>query len=253
MDAWVVVPIVVVVVLFVLYLSQTAARLDRLHHRVDTSWRPCRPSSWTGPTRSSPWPVLGASTLDQRAARGCCRQCPGAGAGQRSGVHLARCSAESALTSALEATFTDPQVVDELMEQPDGQRIVNDSDRHHPEGRLVATLPQRCSTGYGRGPPAATCQTAAPGRFGHPSAHRRTRRRSATCSAHTLTFTGLGKRSRWPWVHPLGMSTWVRVGTVVDLHRMYRSPRRRGPLHGALQDLRRAVRHARRSRAHRWH
>ena len=39
---------------------------------------------------------------------------------------LARCSAESALTSALEATFTDPQVVDELMEQPDGQRIVND-------------------------------------------------------------------------------------------------------------------------------
>ena len=64
--------------------------------------------------------------LDQRAARGCCRQCPGAGAGQRSGVHLARCSAESALTSALEATFTDPQVVDELMEQPDGQRIVND-------------------------------------------------------------------------------------------------------------------------------
>ncbi|MBK9434223.1 MAG: hypothetical protein IPN52_03560 [Micrococcales bacterium] len=127
MDAWVVVLIVVVVVLFVLYLSQTAARLDRLHHRVDTSLATLQAQfmdranevlSLASSGRLDPsTSVLLADAADNALAQA---------RASEAGFTLARCSAESALTSALEATFTDPQVVDELMEQPDGQRIVND-------------------------------------------------------------------------------------------------------------------------------
>jgi hypothetical protein len=118
---------VAVVVVLVLYLSQTAARLDRLHHRVDTSRaalqgqlldRANEVLSLASSGRLDPsTSVLLADAADNALAQ--------ARVGDAQFTR-ARCAAESALTAALEATFTDQELVTDLLEQPDGQRTVDE-------------------------------------------------------------------------------------------------------------------------------
>lgn len=126
MSGWLVFA-VVVIILFVLYLSQTAARMDRLHHRVDTSRaalqgqlmdRANKVLSLASSGRLDPaTSVLLADAADSALAQA---------RGSDAAFNRERCAAESALTGALEATLSDPQIVAELAEQPDGQRTVDD-------------------------------------------------------------------------------------------------------------------------------
>lgn len=127
MDGWAVLLTVALVGLFVLYLSQTAARLDRLHHRVDVSRtalqgqlmdRANEVLSLASSGRLDPSSsVLLADAADCALARARASDAE---------FSRARCAAESALTGALEATFAYPQVVVELADQPDGQRTVDE-------------------------------------------------------------------------------------------------------------------------------
>jgi hypothetical protein len=118
---------VVVIALGVLYLSQTAARLDRLHHRVDTSRtalqgqfmeRANEVLSLASSGRLDP----ATSVLLADAADTALGQARATG----TAFDPARCAAESALTKALEAAVADPESIDVLQGQPDGEQILAD-------------------------------------------------------------------------------------------------------------------------------
>jgi hypothetical protein len=127
MDVWVVVLLVALTAVIVLYLSQTAARLDRLHHRVDTSFSALQgqfmdranevlalaSSGRLDPATS----VLLADAADTVLALG---------RSEGAGFDPIRCAAESSLTKALEAALSDPQVLEELVQQPGGERTLAD-------------------------------------------------------------------------------------------------------------------------------
>lgn len=126
MDVWLVVGIVALIAMSVLYLSQTAARLDRLHHRVDTS-RTALQAQFMDRANE----VLGLATsgrLDPATSLVLADAADGAlGAGRSSAAFdVARCAAESALTKALDAALSDPQVVEELQSQPGGSQTMAD-------------------------------------------------------------------------------------------------------------------------------
>lgn len=127
MDVTTVLLVLLVIVGVVLYLSQTAARLDRLHHRVDTSLtalqgqfmdRANEVLSLASSGRLDPaLSLLLADAADAALAQG-------RAAGDT--FDLPRCAAESALTKALDAALADPEVVAELQSQPDGEQTVAD-------------------------------------------------------------------------------------------------------------------------------
>jgi hypothetical protein len=123
--AWLVL-IVVLVAVTTLYLSQTAARLDRLHHRVDTSrtalqgqfvQRANEVLSLASSGRLDP----ATSVLLADASESALAQARATG----SDFPPARCAAESALTKALEAAFS-PDLVAEINDQPDGEPTLVD-------------------------------------------------------------------------------------------------------------------------------
>ena len=127
MDLWVVLLLIALLVLFVLYLSQTAARLDRLHHRVDTSRaavqgqfldRANEVLSLASSGRLDPASsVLLADAADTALAEA---------RASDADFTAARCLAESALTNALEAAFSDADLVTQIAHQPDGRRTLDD-------------------------------------------------------------------------------------------------------------------------------
>ena len=124
MDVLWVVLIVALVAVIVLYLSQTAARLDRLHHRIDTSR-----SALQGQFMERANEVLALASsgrLDPAttvlladAADSALNQARATG----SDFPAPRCASESALTRALEASM-DADVVAEIAAQPDGEQTL---------------------------------------------------------------------------------------------------------------------------------
>lgn len=124
MDAgWLLLTIALVAAV-VLYLSQTAARLDRLHHRVDTSR-----TSLQGQFMDRANEVLSlassgrldpaTSVLLADAAESALSQARSTG----TDFPPARCAAESALTKALDISI-DAELVAEIAGQPDGDSIL---------------------------------------------------------------------------------------------------------------------------------
>lgn len=110
----------------VLYLSQTAARLDRLHHRVETS-RTALHGQFSD--RANEVLALASSgRLDPATSVVLADAAEGALAASRSsaGFTAGRCAAESALTRALDVTFDEPALVGEISAQPDGERTLAD-------------------------------------------------------------------------------------------------------------------------------
>lgn len=125
MDLWTVLLVMLVIVAVVLYLSQTAARLDRLHHRVDTSRtalqgqfmdRANEVLSLASSGRLDPASSLLLADAADNAL--------GQGRATQDLFDVPRCAAESALTRALDAALEDPEVVEELLAQPDGEQTV---------------------------------------------------------------------------------------------------------------------------------
>jgi predicted transcriptional regulator len=123
MDALWLVLVVLLIALIVLYLSQTAARLDRLHHRIDTSR-----SALQGQFMERANEVLAlassgrldpATTVLADAADSALDQARATGAE----FPPSRCAAESALTRALEASM-DGDLVAEIADQPDGEQTL---------------------------------------------------------------------------------------------------------------------------------
>lgn len=120
MDIWVLLLGLALVAAVVLYLSQTAARLDRLHHRVETSRaalqgqfldRANEVLSLASSGRVDPaTAVLLADAADAALAQARATE---------SDFPPARCAAESALSRALEAAI-DPDLTAEIARQPDG-------------------------------------------------------------------------------------------------------------------------------------
>ncbi len=121
MDVVWVLLIVAVIAVIVLYLSQTAARLDRLHHRIDTS-RSALQGQFTDranevlalassgrldPATTVLLADAADSALDQARATGADFPPP-------------RCAAESSLTRALEVSMV-ADLVAEIAAQPDGE------------------------------------------------------------------------------------------------------------------------------------
>ncbi|MEZ5186267.1 MAG: hypothetical protein R2720_11015 [Candidatus Nanopelagicales bacterium] len=118
--------VIALIALVTLYLSQTAARLDRLHHRVDTSRaalqgqfqeRANEVLSLASSGRLDPaTSVLLADAADAALARA-----------RETGADFdpARCVAESSLTNALDASMS-PELVGDIIEQSDGERILAD-------------------------------------------------------------------------------------------------------------------------------
>ena len=126
MDVVAVILVVLLIAVVVLYLSQTAARLDRLHHRVDTSRTALQGQfmeraneilSLASSGRLDP----ATTVLLADAADGALAQARATDAD----FPPARCAAESALTKALEAAVG-AELVAEIAEQPDGERILAD-------------------------------------------------------------------------------------------------------------------------------
>ena len=124
MDAgWLLLTIALVAAV-VLYLSQTAARLDRLHHRVDTSR-----TSLQGQFMDRANEVLSlassgrldpaTSVLLADAAESALSQARSTG----TDFPPARCAAESALTKALDISI-DAELVAEIAGQRDGDSIL---------------------------------------------------------------------------------------------------------------------------------
>jgi predicted transcriptional regulator len=124
MDALWLVLVVVLIALIVLYLSQTAARLDRLHHRIDTSRSALQgqfmeranevlalaSSGRLDPATTVLLADAADSALDQARATG-------------AEFPPSRCAAESSLTRALEASM-DGDLVAEIAQQPDGEQTL---------------------------------------------------------------------------------------------------------------------------------
>ena len=118
--------VVVLIAVIVLYLSQTAARLDRLHHRIDTSRSALQgqfmeranevlalaSSGRLDPATTVLLADAADSALDQARATG-------------ADFPPARCAADSALTRALEASMVG-DVVAEIAGQPDGDATLAD-------------------------------------------------------------------------------------------------------------------------------
>jgi hypothetical protein len=116
--------IVALVAVIVLYLSQTAARLDRLHHRIDTSRSALQgqfmeranevlalaSSGRLDPATTVLLADAADSALDQARATG-------------SEFPASRCAAESALTRALEVSMAS-DLVAEIAMQPDGEQTL---------------------------------------------------------------------------------------------------------------------------------
>lgn len=126
MDVARVLLVIALIAVVVLYLSQTAARLDRLHHRVDTSRaalqgqfqeRANEVLSLASSGRLDP----ATSVLLADAADAALANARATGAE----FDLPRCAAESALTNALEASVS-PELVSDIASQPDGERILAD-------------------------------------------------------------------------------------------------------------------------------
>lgn len=118
MDVWGVVLLLALVAVSVLYLSQTAARLDRLHHRVDTSR-----TALNGQFMDRANEVLALASsgrLDPATSLVLADAADGALAAARSSgasFDLSRCAAESALTRTLDAA----DVVEQVQTQPGGE------------------------------------------------------------------------------------------------------------------------------------
>ena len=124
MDALWLVLVVILIALIVLYLSQTAARLDRLHHRIDTSRSALQgqfmeranevlalaSSGRLDPATTVLLADAADSALDQARATG-------------AEFPPSRCAAESSLTRALEASM-DGDLVAEIAQQPDGEQTL---------------------------------------------------------------------------------------------------------------------------------
>ncbi len=116
--------VVALIAVVVLYLSQTAARLDRLHHRIDTSRSALQgqfmeranevlalaSSGRLDPATTVLLADAADTALDEARATG-------------SEFPASRCAVESALTRALEVSM-DIDLVAEIAAQPDGEQIL---------------------------------------------------------------------------------------------------------------------------------
>lgn len=124
MDIWQLLLGLALVVAVVLYLSQTAARLDRLHHRVETSR-----AALQGQFMDRANEVLSLASsgrLDPATAvllADAAETVLGQARATELAFPLARCAAESALTRALEVSFG-PDLTAEIAGQPDGERTL---------------------------------------------------------------------------------------------------------------------------------
>ncbi len=127
MDITVVLLVLLLVALVVLYLSQTAARLDRLHHRVDVS-RQALQGQFTD-RANEVLSLASSGRLDPASSVLLADAADSALASSRAtgtDFDLARCAAESALTSAVEAALGNPEVTADLVAQPDGEHTLAD-------------------------------------------------------------------------------------------------------------------------------
>lgn len=119
--------LVVLLGLITLYLSQTAARLDRLHHRVDTSRaglqaqfqdRSHQVLTLAGSGRLDP--ATGVLLADAADAALIESRVTG------ESFDASRCAAESALTRSLDAALSVPEVVAEINDQPGGEQALEE-------------------------------------------------------------------------------------------------------------------------------
>lgn len=112
--------VVVILIVFALYLSNTAGRLDRLHKKIDTAelaleahlanrTAVCLELAGSGLLDPASSLLLAEAAHDARTAKG-----------ER------RAMAESDLTASLEATFADPEDVESVLEEPDGVELLDD-------------------------------------------------------------------------------------------------------------------------------
>ena len=119
--------LVVVLALITLYLSQTASRLDRLHHRIDTSR-----AILQGQFQDRANQVLALATSGRIDPASTVLLADAADAAliesRISGEQFdpARCAAESALTRSLEVALSDDGVLQEIKEQPGGPQTLAD-------------------------------------------------------------------------------------------------------------------------------
>lgn len=127
MDGWLLAGLLVLVALIVLYLSQTAARLDRLHHRVETS-RTALHSQFLD-RANEVLSLASSGRLDPATSLVLADAADAALAAARSSgaqFDLSRCAAESALTRTLDAALSDPGVAEEVLSQPGGEQVMAD-------------------------------------------------------------------------------------------------------------------------------
>jgi hypothetical protein len=126
MDVWTILLVLLLIAVIVLYLSQTAARLDRLHHRVDTS-RAALHAQFQ--ERANEVLALASSgRLDPASSMVLADAADAASAASRregEAFDAQRCAAESALTKALDVALAGPGVMEELQAQTDGERTMN--------------------------------------------------------------------------------------------------------------------------------
>lgn len=119
--------LVVLLALVTLYLSQTAARLDRLHHRLDTSR-----AGLQGQFQDRAHQVLELATSGRLDPASSVLLADAADAAliesrvSGEAFDSARCAAESALTRLLDLTLADPEVAAEINEQPGGAQTLAD-------------------------------------------------------------------------------------------------------------------------------
>ncbi len=119
---WVLIAIVVVGAI-VVYLSSTAGRLDRLHHRIETAFAALdaqlvRRSAAAQDVASSGFLDPASSLLLSSAAQGTLVANPL--------EPQVRAAAESELTRAINAVFDDPEVADEIREEAHPDEVLAD-------------------------------------------------------------------------------------------------------------------------------
>ena len=135
MTDWITWALVAVVVIgsIIVYLSSTAGRLDRLHHRIETAFAALdaqllRRSAAAQDLASSGFLDPASSLLLSSAAQGTMVADP---------VDTqVRAGAESELTRALNAVFDDPEIVEEIREEAEPDQVLVD--------QLLAELALAC-------------------------------------------------------------------------------------------------------------
>lgn len=118
---WLLIAVVVVGVLAAIYLSSTAGRLDRLHHRVDVSR--ANLGAELRRRRDLTDHVAAIGVVDPASALLLAGAVASVDEAEPAGDRVAFYLAESDLSTVLAAVFSDPLEVDEIIAAPGGEVV----------------------------------------------------------------------------------------------------------------------------------